>query len=85
MNLHSLSPEPSFSVVLCSFSAHDGMSRALAWLPLSPAVLVILLPALFMLCDLWGLSSLTRDQTPAMAVKVLSHNHWATSEFLIAS
>ena len=64
---------------------HDRMNRALEWLLLSFFVLVVLLPTLFMPCDLWDLSSLTRDQTQAMAVKVSSHSHWTTREFLIAS
>ena len=34
-----------------------------------------------MLCGLWDLSSPTRDQTQALAVKVPSPNHWTTREF----
>ena len=34
-------------------------------------------------CSLWDLSSPTRDQTQAMAVKAKSINHWTTREIPI--
>lgn len=34
---------------------------------------------------MWYLSSLSRDHTWAMAVEVLSANHWATREFLVST
>ena len=35
---------------------------------------------LAMLCGLWDLSSLTKDQTPALGAQ--SSNHWTTREFI---
>ena len=32
--------------------------------------------------EMWGLSSLTRDQTCALCIKRQSLNHWATNEVL---
>ena len=46
---------------------------------------MVLYLILTMLCDLWDLSSPSRDRTHAPALGVQSPNHWTTSVVCLAS
>ena len=65
------------------FADNQVKMKSFRWALIKYNLYLYKLGALFFgcVCDLWVLSSLTRDQTPARAVKVLTPNHWATREF----